>query len=285
MHKKNVFFSPSESPDPTRGLAIEHLDTSLGSSQHSGTHREYTQWGCRISHALLCDGYSYHTLITGQPWLLPPSERICFRRALQKILLHYLEKADFCLRSGRVLFCGLGNEKLTADALGPMTADGLYAAGGDPIFRTAGFTELYVLKPGVPSQSGIKTGVHIASVASRLSADLIITADAAAAKTVQRLASVIQVTDRGVWAGAGAGDHADEISSRTMPCPVISISVPTVIRASLLGEGEESPAPKREDFLVSLSETDLICQCYAELISGAANRIFSLPLCEEEHEE
>lgn len=257
------------------------MDLCTGNSLHAPSHREYSDNGCRISHACLEDGFSYHTLITGKLWLVGEEDRNRFRTALKHILLGYITRAGFCLRSGRVLFCGLGNSGLTADAVGGMIADRLMVSGNDPVFRSAGFTELYAVKPGVPSQSGIGTGEHIRMLAEHIGADLIITADAAAAKTVKRLAAVVQVTDRGVWAGSGTGQHADEISSRTMPCPVISVGIPTVIRTSLLNEESDKTAPSdTEEFLVSRSEIDLICRCYAELVSGAVNRIFAAPLCE-----
>lgn len=275
-------FSTSNKQNSLSFLAIEHLDTSMASSLHGCIHREYSDHGCKISHAVLDGIHSYHTLITEDLWLMGEEYRKPYRQALCKIILTYLAKASFCLHSGKVLFCGLGNDHLTADALGPMIADELHAVGCDPVYRAAGFTELYILKPGVPARSGMKTGEHIRSAAAYLGVDLIITADSTSAKTAKRLASVIQVTDKGVFAGSGTGAYADEISSRTMPCPVISIGVPTVIRASLLAEEEEECIPlKNEDFLVSRSDTDVICHSYAKLIGGVLNKIFSPALSEE----
>jgi hypothetical protein len=272
----SVFFTPHpHSANPI--LAIERLDCGMSQSLRRDTHREYTDLGCRISHAVLDGTHSYHTLVTEQLWLAGKEERERTADALRNIIRIYLGKAGFCLHSGRLLFCGLGNAHLSADALGPMTADRLIPAGRDPLYRSAGFTEMYVLKPGVPSQSGMSTGEHIRSVAAHLGADLILTADASAARTAKRLAAVVQVTDRGVWAGSGCGGQSDEISAQTMPCPVISITVPTVIRAALFSEDGQGG---EEDFLVTRSETDRIAECYAELISRALNKIFSAPLCE-----
>jgi len=281
MNEKYGFFPADFTSQALSALAIEQIDCSMGESLHAPCHREYTDHGCRISHANPGDGFTYHTLITGKLWLCGESERAPYRTALKNILLGYMKKADFCLHSGRILFCGLGNTQITADAVGPMIADRLAVTGKDPVFRSAGLTELYAVKPGVPAQSGIGTGEHIRMLAEHLAIDLILTADAAAAKTAKRLASVVQVTDRGVWAGAGTGEHADEISSRTMPCPVISIGIPTVIRTSVFKESQTDEASSNHEvFLVSRSEIDLICQCYADLVSGALNRIFASPLFE-----
>jgi len=260
-------------------LAIEQLDRQAADSIHEASHREYTKNGVRISHAFLDGGASYHTLITGKLWLCGDDVRNRARSALTEVLLGYLTRVGFCLRSGKVLFCGLGNEGITADALGPMICSRLMVGGRDAFFRSAGFTEMYVMKTGVPSQSGIGTGEHIKVMAKHLGADLIITADAAAAKTVKRLASVVQITDRGTAAGAGCGSGGDEISAKTMPCPVISICVPTVIRSSVLAEAYGAAEGSfTEEFLVSFSEIDTITECYADLIAHAVNSIFSAPL-------
>ena len=265
-----LFFRPK---NPTSPLHIERSEGEYTESLHVVSHREYTDRGCRISCATLSDNTSYHTMITDDIRFCPKSDLHRYSAVLTSLLLSYLKKNKEDDKNGNVLFCGLGNGRLTADALGPMICHRLSASGEDPLLGSdAG--SLYVLKPGVPSQTGMKTGDHIRAVAEKIRPQVIITADAAAAKTAQRLASVVQITDIGVRAGAGVGKDADEISRRTMPCPVISISVPTVIRADLSsGEGE--------DFLVSPCDIDHISERYANMIALSLNRIFAPLLCEE----
>lgn len=272
---------------PSAGdLAIERIDAEAGKSLHAASHSEYMSRGCTVSHAQLDDGASYHTILSDKIWLRGAGDRKRCQEVLYDILMKYLSRAGFCLHSGRVLFCGLGNAKITSDALGPMICDRLFVSGGDSVYRSVGFTELYAIKPGVPAQSGIGTGEQIRITADHLGADLIITADAVAARTTKRLSSVIQVSDCGVKAGSGAGMHSDEISSRTMPCRVISIGIPTVIRASVLvsdslrEHGITPPVYEGEEFLVSNSEIDVICECYADIVSGAVNKLFTAPLSE-----
>lgn len=263
-------------------LATNQANAEPGTSLCSRSHSEYVSRGYTVSHAELDNGASYHTIISGKLWLKGEGDRRRCQSVLCDILAAYLTKAGFCLRSGRVLFCGLGNEKITSDAIGPMIFDRLLVSGSDRIYRSVGFTELYALKPGVPSQSGLSTGEQIRLTAEHIGADVIITADAIAARTTKRLASVIQVSDCGVRAGSGAGRRSDEISTQTMPCRVISIGIPTVIRSSvMIGDSlrEIGGAPyelsEKEEFLVSNSETDIICDCYADIVSGAINRTFT----------
>jgi len=263
-------------------LAIEQLDCAAESSLHGVSVREFSRCGYRISQAVLADGSAYDTIVTGKIWLAGEEERTLCRTVLRSVLGEYAERAGFRTDCGTALFCGLGNEQLSADALGSMIFGQLYISGGDPVFQAAGLPALYAVKPGVPGQTGIGTEEHIRLLAEHIGADLIITADAAAARTEKRLASVIQVTDRGVVPGSGAsGSGGGEISGKTMPCPVISVSVPTVIRASVLvndrigRHGTPDAAGVGDDLLVSNSETDAVCRCYAEIIGGALNRMFA----------
>lgn len=267
-------------PGASDALAIEITDAEQGDSLRAPSRREYLSRGYAVSHAQLDDGASYHTILCGKPWLQDVGERRRCQSVLYDVLKHYFSRAGLRLQTGKVLFCGLGNAGITADALGPMICRRLRVVGGDESPPTAEPT-LYAISPGVPAQSGIGTGERLRILAERLRVDLILTADAVAARTVRRLASVIQVSDYGVKAGSGIGLHSDEISGKTMPCPVISIGVPTVIRASVLigdalrAHGVPSVWSAEEEFLVSNSEIDVICECYANLIGGAVNRIFS----------
>ncbi len=277
MNENQLLFTPKGGGH----LAIEQADrhTEAADGIHARRHEETTICGCRVSRALLDDGSAYHTLITDKLWLCGKAHRRRHTTALEAILLGYMERVGFCRHGGRVLFCGTGNEKITADALGPMVCDRLRAVGADPVYRAAGMTEVYVIKPGVPAQSGMATGEHIRVMAQHLGVDLILVADAMAAQTVKRLATVVQVTDGGITAGSGTGEHTDEISRRTMPCPVISLGVPTVIRSSVSGEREGTEGAG--DFLVSHSEIDLITECYAQLIADAVNGLFTPHLDED----
>lgn len=279
-------WTTEEKRKPRGDLIIEEGEWEAASGIHAPSHSEYVTRGYTVSHAETAEGASYHTLLAGRLWLAGEGDRRRCVLALTDLLLKYLTKAGFCLRGGRVLFCGLGNAAITADSLGPLVCDGLFVSGRDAFYRRAGFTELYAVKPGVPAKTGIPTGEQVRVMAEHLRADVILTADAVAARTVKRLSTVVQVTDGGVRAGSGAGLHADEISAATMPCPVISIGVPTVIRSSvLLGDALAScgvdpayaeKAGGGEEFLVSHSEIDLVVSAYATLIAGAVNRLFTV---------
>jgi spore protease len=63
---------------------------------------------------------------------------------------------------------------------------------------------------------------------------LIVAVDALAARSCERLASVIQLSDGGISPGAGIGNHRMPLTRETMGCPVMGVGVPTVVDSSTL---------------------------------------------------
>ena len=107
---------------------------------------------------------------------------------------------------------------------------------------------------------------HVRALADLLCPDLIITADALAARSRERLHTVIQITDTGITPGSALSHTNEEISRRTMPCPVLSIGIPTVIStAALTGEDETEP------MFVTRADSDRITDRCASVLAGAVN--------------
>ncbi len=139
----------------------------------------------------------------------------------------------------RIFVVGLGNADMTPDAIGPGTVRRLtvtrhlrdYDAA---LFDALGCCELAALAPGVMGQTGFESGELVGNVAQLLSPDLVIAVDALAARSCERLASTIQLSDRGIAPGAGIGNHRMAIDHETMGCPVIGLGVPTVVDSSTL---------------------------------------------------
>lgn len=159
---------------------------------------------------------------------------------------------------GCTLVCGIGNRSITADALGPMVCDRLSAA----------FSPLCIFAPGVAAKTGIPTVPLLHAIAEVCHARRIIAVDALAAKSRDTLGRVIQLSGDAITPGGGSGIHAEEISARTMPCPVCTIGVPTVIRASALC-GSDVTA---NELFVTDSAIDSLVERYAQGIAGGIAR-------------
>lgn len=112
-----------------------------------------------------------------------------------------------------VLVVGLGNREVTPDALGPYVVDqlnvtrhivqeyGRYAVG------KGGSRIVSAIVPGVMAQTGMESAEIIRGIVNETTPDLIMVIDALAARSTKRLNRTIQISDAGIYPGAGVGNH------------------------------------------------------------------------------
>lgn len=135
---------------------------------------------------------------------------------------------------GNVLVAGLGNDKITPDALGPVCVGKLLATRhiSPEIAQSIGFSHLRSVAgiiPGVLGNTGIETAEIIEGVAQKVSPSALIVIDALASRSLARLGTTVQMCDTGISPGAGVGNARSRIDKNTMGVPVIAIGVPTVV--------------------------------------------------------
>lgn len=235
-------------------LAVENF--GFAAPLHSDTVTETVRDGFSIIHASLPEG-EYHTIVCGKIWRSQAS----LRRRLSSLTADILRETIG--NPKRILFCGIGNPEIPSDALGAKIADRLIVTGETP---PPGSPSVFAIKPGIAAQTGIDTSVYLRCVADVIKPDMIIVADSLAARTRERLQTVIQISDSGLTPGSALSHTSGEISRRTMPCPVLSIGVPTVIStAALSDEAEDEP------LLVTRADSDIVTDCYASILSSALN--------------
>jgi len=192
-------------------------------------------------------------------------------------------------RKHRVLVTGLGNRFLTADSLGPRTADLVtvtnHAAEGETLPALLGCRLVSAFSPGVPGQTGMEAAELIRRAADAAQAEIIITVDALCARSTERLGTTVQITDAGIRPGSGVGGHSLPITRESMGIPVIALGIPTVVASASLvldvlheagiKEGElplNTILEKRSGYTVSPRECDLIVSASARLLSRVLNR-------------
>lgn len=139
-----------------------------------------------------------------------------------------------------VLVAGLGNRKVTPDALGPYVVDNLnisrhivkeygkYAMGEEEIQMVS------AVVPGVMGQTGMETVEIIRGIVKETKPDLLIVIDALAARSSRRLNRTIQISDAGIHPGSGVGNYRNGITREMVGVPVIAIGVPTVVDAATI---------------------------------------------------
>lgn len=193
-----------------------------------------------------------------------------------------------------VLVAGLGNRDITADAIGPQTAQKLavtrHLRDREPeVFAAIGRCALSALSPGVLGQTGIETVELIRGAAENAEPDLVIAVDALAARACERLASTVQLCDRGIEPGSGVGNHRRPICRETVGVPVIGLGVPTVVDSSTLvydalsraGIGAISDELRAvlengRGFFVSPKESDIITAHLSTLLAESIEQAFAV---------
>lgn len=229
---------------------------------------------------------------------------------VSKIFGKVLKKLINVDLSDNVLIVGLGNKKVTPDALGPKVIEKIMVTRHIkelmPDSIDEGVVSACAISPGVLGITGIETGEIIKSLVDKIKPSLVICIDALAARKTERVNRTIQISDTGISPGAGVGNHRMEINEKTLGTKVIAIGVPTVVHASTiandtidlvidelikqskegtefynmlndLNESEKQTlineilSPKLGDMVVTPKEIDLMIESLCKIIANGIN--------------
>lgn len=208
-------------------------------------------------------------------------ELLSEEEALKETAEQELEKQIIGLLRGKkaehILVVGLGNREVTADAIGPLTVDGLLVTRhffreesvGEAVGRK--YREVSAFVPGVMAQTGMETMELIRGVVEETKPDVVLAVDALAARSPKRLNTTIQLTDTGISPGAGVGNNRKELNEQNLGCPVIAIGVPTVLDAVTIAK--EEVAEDVKCLFVMPRNIDSSVQYVSELLAGGINRV------------
>ena len=222
------------------------------------------------------------------------SERVCCALAVE--IREMAEKM-----SGRrvgsgfsVLVIGLGNDEITPDAIGPETVRRLSVTRhlrqmDHAAFSTAGLCEISALCPGVLGKTGLETAEFVRGAVGAVAPDLVIAVDALAARSAQRLASTVQISDTGIQPGSGIGNRRRALNTESVGVPVMALGVPTVVESSTLvydalrcggcerpTEGLNRALEQGRGYFVSPKEIDLLVSAAGRLLAFSLEKAFSL---------
>ena len=192
-----------------------------------------------------------------------------------------------------IMIVGLGNRYITSDAIGPQSIKGITVtrhikSRDEELFKALKSKNVSAITPGVIGQTGIETAELIKSASENVRPDLIVVIDALASKSIDRLASTVQISDTGLSPGSGIGNKNKAINKDTLGIPVIAIGVPTMVDSSTLVYDALEKAgiddlcdelvqilENGKRFFVTLNESDIVISSLARLISTAVNLAFS----------
>lgn len=146
-----------------------------------------------------------------------------------------------------IMIVGLGNEKVTPDALGPKVVSFVnvtrhmlrYAKE----FVMPNTKEISAISPGVMGTTGIETEEIIESITGFVKPDLLIVIDSLASRSITRVGKTIQLGNTGITPGAGVGNKRHALNKENLGIDVIAIGVPTVVdMATITNEAIEKLA-------------------------------------------
>ena len=186
-------------------------------------------------------GRSIGTYITVEAKGLSEGEEHLRRFVAETLAEQLLQLIDsVCKEAKEVLVVGLGNREATPDALGPVTVDELVVTRhlilqlGEEFRKKYHLTSFCALAAGVLAQTGMESGEVIKSVVREMHPDIVIAIDALAARSTSRLGTTVQITDTGIYPGAGIGNNRQALNRETLGVPVIAVGVPTVVDAATI---------------------------------------------------
>ena len=188
-----------------------------------------------------------------------PEERMDIAREVAQMLRMMLPP------QGDVLVLGLGNRRMTADALGDRVVSGILVTRH---MQEERLRSVCAVAPGVLGITGVETAELALGLAERVKPSAVIVVDALAAMETNHIGTTIQLTDTGIRPGSGVGNHRCPLSRDTLGVPVYAIGVPTVVDAATLtldvleeaGKSDVDPAALRGHETVMVTTRDIDAQ-------------------------
>lgn len=237
---------------------------------------------------------TYVTLGFPKPWLMSDSDldltARCIARHIRSLACGIFKNNS----TPSVLIAGLGNRYITSDAIGPLTVKAVTVTSHlrhrDPeLFSDLRTCSVSAIAPGVLGQTGIETYDLIKNAVDSTSPDLLIVIDALASKSVDRLATTVQLSDTGIAPGSGIGNKRSAINKDTVGIPVIAVGVPTMVDSATLifnalekagisdiSDGLKAVLDNGKSFFVTLNDSDTAVASLSDLLARSLNLALSL---------
>ncbi len=141
----------------------------------------------------------------------------------------------FLAEGKRTLVVGLGNERVTPDAIGPLALRHLLVTRH--LRREAGsalrtLREVSAVQTGVLGTTGIESAEIVRGIVRHIEPEQLIVVDALASNEPSRLCAAVQLTDAGIVPGSGVGNSRAAFDRESMGIPVLAVGVPTVMEAA-----------------------------------------------------
>ena len=168
--------------------------------------------------------------------------------------------------TGLVLVVGVGNRRVTVDALGPRTAAGVLVTRGmaaDARAEGLSLREVVCVSPGASGATGIPLVQLLAGLVRTLKPAAILCVDSLCTSDPVRLGRTIQISDTGL--SPARPDSGRCITRAMLGVPVLAVGVPTLMEADGCME-------KGKGLILTCRQLDGVIRSGSELLSAAINK-------------
>lgn len=216
----------------------------------------------------------------------PDIEKITDYKQLEESILISL-KSFVDGSADSLLVVGLGNREITADSIGPKTAERILATrhiAGEFAEKIGlkGLKSVAVIAPNVLGNTGIEAVEIIKGAVDKIKPRLVIVIDACVSRGIDRIFRTIQISNTGISPGSGVKNSRKEISESTLKTKVISIGIPTVVDAMVLAEELSDKADLRQtDLVLTPKDCDLYTHRVSEILARSLNKFLQPEISEE----
>ena len=159
---------------------------------------------------------------------LNPQERIDIAKKIAQTLRIMLPPR------GDILVLGLGNRRMTADALGDRVVSGILVTRHLKEHSPDSLRGVCALSPGVLGITGVETAELTMGLVEKLHPAAVLVVDALAAMETSHIGTTVQLTDTGIHPGSGVGNHRMGITQDVLHVPVIALGIPLVVYTSTI---------------------------------------------------
>lgn len=192
------------------------------------------------------------------------------------------ELRALCAEAESALICGVGNARMTADAIGPAAVSHVLVTRSlrerEPeTFEKSGFFDVCAITPGVGADTGFCAAELLRSAAELAKPDVVIAIDALAARSTERLCRTLQICTAGISPGSGVGNARARLDRESIGVPVISLGIPTVVDVGTLvrdASGAKARDAKYSGLFVCPKDIDAQSAKLAKLLGFTVNLAF-----------
>lgn len=160
---------------------------------------------------------------------------------------------------GPVLVLGVGNRRVTADALGPRTVQKIFVTMGGKRTPVPGIRPVAAVAPGVSAATGLTLPQLAGALVRELRPAALVCVDSLCSMEAHRLGRTMQFSDTGLC--PARPDSSKHLNAAQMGVPVIAAGIPTLM------ESEEG-----KNLVVTPRELDSVISHGAALLGAAINR-------------